>query len=255
VLRCAVQSCAVLCCTVLQGYPCILADGADTHLTLRDKDGQEGCTMRDSNVQCPGGVAVLFCVAAVYIFRLCCSYAQLCCAAVAHVCCSLLHLSLCCDVMCCAAAIYNITCAVLCCAVLQLSITSPALCCAVLCCAAAIYNITCAVLCCAEQGDPGCFGCAFGFCLGDTVTEGHEDSDGSLEYLVFFNTITKLAEAQGMRLVGALSRAHLNPKCALPRVHLNPKCALPRVHLNPKCALPRVHLNPKCALPRVHLNP
>ncbi len=53
------------------------------------------------------------------------------------------------------------------------------------------------------QGKPGLFGCGYTMEIADTVVEGHGgESEGSPEFLVFQNVLTKLAAAVGLHPVG-----------------------------------------------------
>lgn len=51
------------------------------------------------------------------------------------------------------------------------------------------------------SGSPKCFGSAFTFAITDTVTHGGEETQGSYEYLVFFNVLTQIAASFGLQAV------------------------------------------------------
>jgi len=56
-------------------------------------------------------------------------------------------------------------------------------------------------LCKKWNRSPGCFGSAFTFAISDTVTHGGEETQGSYEYLVFFNVLTQIAASFGLQPV------------------------------------------------------
>ena len=53
------------------------------------------------------------------------------------------------------------------------------------------------------EGEPAAFGSAYNFDISDTVTAGHGETGGSLEYLVFTSALLQSAALFGLRPIAA----------------------------------------------------